>query len=161
MTNQSAFNTDTHPKYVFFGVQMKILMTPAQTRGKFGVVEGIMPPGGDGGLHIHHREDESMLILEGSLEVTIDQHTRMLGAGDSYFAPRGIPHRIRNTGSAAMRSLMISTPGEFTSFIAEVGTQVHDGADLAPPAPPTAEDMRRLGEILKAYAIEMISPPGS
>jgi len=30
-----------------------------------------MPPGGDGGLHLHANEDESMHLLEGELEVTI------------------------------------------------------------------------------------------
>jgi len=78
MTNHGTFNINSNPKYVFLGVQMKILMTPAQTRGQFGLIEGTMPPGGDGGLHVHRREDECMLILEGTLEVTIGHDTRTL-----------------------------------------------------------------------------------
>jgi mannose-6-phosphate isomerase-like protein (cupin superfamily) len=161
MTNHGTFNINSNPKYVFLGVQMKILMTPAQTRGQFGLIEGTMPPGGDGGLHVHHREDECMLILEGTLEVTIGHDTRTLTMGDSYFAPRAVPHRIRNPGPGSMRALMISTPGEFTSFITEVGVELRDGVEPEPAAPPTANEMRRIGELSKNYGIEMISPPGS
>src|SRR6516225_4223315 len=58
-------------EYMFLGVQMKILLSAKETGGQFSLIEGVMPPGGDGGLHLHANEDESMHLLEGELEVTI------------------------------------------------------------------------------------------
>ena len=50
---------------------MKTLLSSEDTGGQFSLIEGLMPPGGDGGLHLHANEDESMHLLDGELEVTI------------------------------------------------------------------------------------------
>ena len=55
----------------FSRVRMKTLLSSEDTGGQFSLIEGLMPPGGDGGLHLHANEDESMHLLEGELEVTI------------------------------------------------------------------------------------------
>lgn len=73
--------TAAAPHYLFFGVGMRILLSPTQTGGQFALVEGIMPAHGDGGLHVHHRDDESMTILEGTLEVTISSDRIAPGPG--------------------------------------------------------------------------------
>ncbi len=160
MTDIGIFNTSSNRNYVLFGVRMRILLSPAETGGQFGLIEGIMPPGADAGLHVHHREDEAMVIIEGSLEVTIGSETRQLAAGDSYFAPRAVPHRLRNTGTGAMRALMIATPGGFTEFLAEAGTPV-TGEATPPLTLPTAEDTRRIGVLMETHGLGMVPPPAS
>jgi mannose-6-phosphate isomerase-like protein (cupin superfamily) len=160
MTDNGIFNISSDRHYVLFGVPMRILLTPAQTRGQFGLIEGIMPPETDAGLHVHHHEDECMFIIEGSLEVTIGSQTRQLGAGDSYFAPRAVPHRLRNIGTGPMRSLMIATPGEFTSFVADVAIPF-SGGGLPAPVPPTAEDLQKIGTLMEAHGLAMVPPPAS
>ena len=40
-----------------------------------------MPPGGDGGLHVHLREDESVHLLESQIEMTIGEKAFDLEAG--------------------------------------------------------------------------------
>jgi hypothetical protein len=50
-----------------------------------------------------------MHLLEGELEVTIGDKKFSLASGESYFAPRNVPHRIRNQTPA--RSLSMTTPG--------------------------------------------------
>jgi mannose-6-phosphate isomerase-like protein (cupin superfamily) len=160
MTDTGIFNISSNRNYVLFGVRMRILLTPAQTGDQFGLVEGIMPAGTDAGLHVHHREDETMVIIEGSLEVTIGSETRLLMAGDSYFAPRAVPHRLRNTGAGPMRSLMIATPGEFTSFVTEAGV-AFSGDDMPAPTPPTAEDFQTVGVLMEAHGLGMVFPSAS
>jgi mannose-6-phosphate isomerase-like protein (cupin superfamily) len=91
----SPVHTQGSEIYIFLGVQMKILLSTQDTGGQFSLIEGLMPPGGDGGLHVHTNEDESMHLLEGELEVTIGDHKFLLASGESYFAPRNIPHRLR------------------------------------------------------------------
>lgn len=155
------FNSARNNEYLLFGVHLKVLLTAEQTNGQFSLVEGTMPPGGDSGLHVHHREDESMHIMEGSLEVTIGAETQILGAGDSYFAPRGIPHRLRNLGDTPMRSHMIATPGEFASFVMEAGIPIPESGDMPPVTPPTPAQMEVIGKLLHKWGIEMLVPPGT
>lgn len=157
MSDQAVFNHGSTDECMLLGVSMRVLLTQAQTGGRFSVVEGVMPPGGDGGLHIHHREDESMIILEGSLSVTIGDETRTLGAGDSYFVPRGVPHRLRNLESIPMRSLQIATPGDFAGFVSDVA-QIPAPTD--PATPPSPAYFQALAGLLDRYGTEMLIPPG-
>jgi mannose-6-phosphate isomerase-like protein (cupin superfamily) len=77
-----------------------------------------------------------MTILEGELEVTIGEDVRILEAGASYFAPRGVPQRLRNLGKVPMRGLLVTTPGGFDYFIARAGLPA---GTPTPAAPPTSE----------------------
>jgi mannose-6-phosphate isomerase-like protein (cupin superfamily) len=152
---------NTHPKvFVFLGVQMKILLSSSDTGGQFSLVEGIMPAGGDGGLHIHLREDESMHLLEGQLEVTIGEKVFDLKPGESYFAPRGIPQRLRNRGSVPARSLMIMSPSTFDEFIACAGVPVVDGETQPAAETPTPEQIQRLVALARRFGIKILEAPG-
>lgn len=149
------------PTYLFLGVQLRVLLSSRQTGGQFSMVEGIMPPGGDGGLHIHLREDESMYILEGELEVTIGDEVTVLKAGTSYFAPRGVPQRLRNTGSVPMRGIVVGTPGGFDEFIAAAGIPLDGTASHTGDAPPTPEQMAALMKLASEFGIKILLPPSA
>jgi len=90
--------------YVFLGFTMQIHLSGVQTGDEFSLIGATMPPGGDGGLHMHTREDESVHLLEGCLDVTIGEETFTMQAGQTYFAPRNIPHRLRNIGNVPARA---------------------------------------------------------
>ena len=83
MPEYDAVHSQSPETYLFLGVQIKILLSHRQTGGQFTLVEGIVPPGGDGGLHVHDREDETMHLLESALEVTIGPRLLTLNAGES------------------------------------------------------------------------------
>lgn len=159
MSKPNAVHNRNQQTYVFLGVWIRILLSGEQTGGQFTMIEGIMPPGGDGGLHVHHREDESMHLLEGELEVTIGKQVFPLAAGESYFAPRGIPQRLRNLSSAPARSLLVTTPGGFDEFIARAGMAVTEGAPPPVAVPPTPEQIKQLLAIAETFGIEVIEPP--
>ena len=84
--------------YIFLGVQMKILLSSEDMGGQFSLIEGLMPPGGDGGLHLHANEDESMHLLEGELEVTIGDRTFLVASGETT-SQRGISHTASAIGA--------------------------------------------------------------
>lgn len=74
-------------------------------------------PREDSGTHVHETEDEAVYLIAGQLEVTIgEQQFRML-PGESYFVPRNMPHRVRNTGADEAKALLIYTPGNFTEVV--------------------------------------------
>src|SRR5258707_1745565 len=144
--------------YTFLGVRMKILLSAKETGGQFSLIEGVMPPGGDGGLHLHANEDESMHLLEGELEVTIGDKKFPLTSGESYFAPRNIPHRLRNPSQTPVRSLLLTTPGGFDAFISQAGIRLMGG--LTPPAElPTPHQMEKLLKLAEEFGIKIIAPP--
>lgn len=151
--------TTTPHTYLFLGVTMKIILSSAQTGGQFCVIEGIMPAGEAPPAHIHLREDESMLLLEGELEVSVGADTFTLAPGHAYFAPRGVPQRLRNTGATPARTLAIMTPGGFDDLVRHIGIPVFDGVPAAPPVAPTPEQFAAIiGELTK-FGIELTSMP--
>jgi mannose-6-phosphate isomerase-like protein (cupin superfamily) len=157
-STNTAKRTTSPESYLFLGVQIRILLDSEQTGGQFCTVEGIMPPGEAPPLHMHLREDESMLQLEGELEVTVGDDVFMLRPGEAYFAPRGVPHRLRNVGTAPARSIATMTPGGFDALVRRIGIPVIDGVPAAPPAPPTPAQFEALVRILADHGI--VLPPG-
>jgi len=160
MTALTPVHNDHPLSFLFLGVRMRILLSSTETGGQFSLIEGIMPPGGDGGLHVHRNEDESMHLLEGSLDVMIGERAFRLAPGESYFAPRGVPHRLRNRGDVPARALLVTTPGGFDDFIARAGIPLIEGAAQPPPAPPTPEQMGRLLKLAEEFGIGILEPPG-
>jgi mannose-6-phosphate isomerase-like protein (cupin superfamily) len=136
---------------------MIIHLSGEQTRGQLTLIEGTMWPGGDGGLHVHLREDETMHLLEGELDVTIGEQALRLRPGESYFAPRGVPHRLRNRGNVAARSLVIHTPAGFDEFIRRAGIPMEDASSGTPASP---DQLRHVVELAASFGVKLLKPPG-
>src|SRR4051794_27722472 len=60
--------------------------------------------------HLHTREDEVFLLLQGSALLWCDDDELELNAGGVVFLPRNLPHGYRITSPTA-DMLMICTPG--------------------------------------------------
>jgi mannose-6-phosphate isomerase-like protein (cupin superfamily) len=154
-----ACHVEAPPEYLLLGVKMKVLLSSDQTGGQFSMIEGTMPPKGDGGLHVHLREDESMYLLDGAFEVTIGEQTFTLNSGESYFAPRGVPQRLRNLGDVPARGVLITTPGGFDRFVVEAGLPT--AAASVMPQELTAEQLATFMALAEAHGIQILAAPGS
>lgn len=71
-----------------------------------------MPAGFSPPRHIHTREDEVFLILEGEVWFDLDGEQRLTGPGAAVYMPRGVPHTFR-VKSPVARMLGVMTPGAF------------------------------------------------
>jgi hypothetical protein len=100
-----------------------------------------------------------MHLLEGALEVTIGKRVFTLRAGESYFAPRDIPQRLRNLGTVPARALLVTTPGNFDKFIARAGVRLIPGEALPEPAPPGPEYFEHLLALADEFGIEILPSP--
>ena len=74
--------------------------------------------------HRHAGEDDSWLVLEGTLSVTVGDERRVLRAGPGTFVlvPEGTYHALANEGPEDVRFLNIHSPGGFDR---RIGWQPH------------------------------------
>ena len=132
----------------FLGARCRILATSESTDGEYGLVDmievsaGDMPP-----LHVHHTHDEGFLLLDGQLSLFLPDQEIALRPGEFVLAPRGIPHTYQ-VGDSPARWLVLSTPGGFERFVADVAA-----LDSVTPQTLTA-----IGDV---YGIEILGPPGT
>ena len=71
------------------------------------LAEGFSPP-----RHVHTREDEVFVVLDGDVCFDLDGRRLLAGPGTSVFMPRGIPHTFRIQSPSAVL-LGVIAPGEF------------------------------------------------
>ncbi|MBO6899720.1 MAG: cupin domain-containing protein [Rhizobiaceae bacterium] len=126
----------------WFGELAKHRVRAEQTNDAMSIVEILAPPGLSVPPHVHHREDEAFVILDGGGTFHVGDRTVEAKPGDVLFGPRGVVHDY-TVGPKGCRMLFIFTPGRnMESFIAESG--VRAAADTLPPAeigPPEAEQL--------------------
>jgi len=120
-----------------------IKATAGDTGGQLTILEITEPPNSEAPLHVHHREDESFWLLEGSATFEIGDRTIQASAGDYVFGSRHIPHRY-TTGPAGCRMLFIFTPGGFEELLRATSRPAEgNGLPPASDVPPTDEDSSR------------------
>jgi quercetin dioxygenase-like cupin family protein len=102
-----------HSEARWYGNSLWEFLVPADaTDGKLSVFQATMPEGFSPPRHIHTREDEVFLVLEGGAWFDIDGARQLAGPGTSVYMPRGVPHTFR-VKSPVARMLGIMTPGAF------------------------------------------------
>lgn len=141
--------------YWFTNNRMTVKVRAADTDGAFGVVEGVGPAGSSPPLHVHHREHELFLLLEGSLTVRCGEETFRAEPGSVTFLPRGVPHTFRVEGEKSARLLSICVPGGFEEFFVAAGRPAENDG-LPPNEPPDITLLRRVGT---DFGQEIVGPP--
>jgi quercetin dioxygenase-like cupin family protein len=113
-------HTDTAEPYVshqaearWFGDSLWESLVPSEvTAGKLSVFLTTMPEGFSPPRHIHTREDEVFLVLDGEVCFDVDGQLGIAGPGASVYMPRGVPHTFRIQSPVA-RVLGVISPGDF------------------------------------------------
>ncbi len=93
----------------YMGVEDHLLSANLDGRLAMGISR--YGPGGTAGddLYTHHGE-EAGLVLEGTIELVLDQDTFVLKPGDSFSFPANIPHTYRNPGERQAVVVWANTP---------------------------------------------------
>jgi mannose-6-phosphate isomerase-like protein (cupin superfamily) len=94
-----------------FGLDMKVLLTTDATGGATSVIMAWHKPGEGPPAHVHFSQDETLFILEGAYEVTVDNQTATVGPGAVVFIPRTTVHRFTSVGDKTGAMLGWSLPG--------------------------------------------------
>jgi mannose-6-phosphate isomerase-like protein (cupin superfamily) len=135
------------------GSLMTIKARAADTGGALGLVEGVFYEGFGPPLHVHHREDEGMLVLDGEIRFRQGAEEFIAGPGTLVWAPREVPHAF-TVQSPSARVLVIVTPGGFEQMFVDGGVPASGAAEpLAQGYDPDAA--RALAE---KYGFDVIGP---
>ena len=138
-----------------FNMLMDVKVSAEETGGALSVLDSWLTPAANPPLHVHHREDESFVVLEGEVEFFLDgAEPRLARPGDFVFGPRGVPHRFEVRTPEA-RLLVLGTPGGAERFFRAMGEHA-PSAVLPVPQPP---DVEHVVAVAAAYDIEILAPP--
>jgi mannose-6-phosphate isomerase-like protein (cupin superfamily) len=127
----------------------------SETHTALAVVEIIAFPQNGPPPHIHHREDESFYVLDGSFSVLVGDQWFEAPTGAFVYIPKDTLHTYKNIGAKPGRLLVMLTPGGFENLWREIGEPGKQ--DSAPPAPP-AGIIEKLIAFAPKYHLE-IPPP--
>lgn len=127
----------------------KFYLTGDDTNGRFDFIEGEVgylqgPP-----LHTHKDQDDTFIVLEGTLTVQVGEDIYELEAGDVATAKPGTPHTYTNLDKEKkVRFLNIMTPGHFDKAL-------KDFSKLTP------EDImgEKVVEVAAKHNVEIVGPP--
>ncbi len=135
-----------------------ILVSGAETAGRYCLIDMHVPAGGGPPPHRHDFE-EMFTLLEGELEFTFRGQTSTVRAGSTVNIPANAPHAFKNASGAAVRMLCMATPAGLDEFFLEIGDLV-DGRTTPPPQltpDELAERQKKVGSLLAKYRTEMVT----
>lgn len=69
----------------------------------------VLPGGGSAGA-LSHEGEEVGFVIEGYIEITVDNERHLVGPGGSFFFHSELPHRYRNVGSTTARIVWVNSP---------------------------------------------------
>ena len=135
-----------------------ILISGAETAGRYCLIDMHVPAGGGPPPHRHDFE-EMFTLLEGELEFTFRGKTSTIRTGSAVNIPANAPHAFRNASGAAVRMLCMATPAGLEEFFLEIGDLVD--SRTAPPPKLTPEEInerqKKTGSLLAKYHTEILT----
>jgi quercetin dioxygenase-like cupin family protein len=138
----------------------RVVLDGDQTQGSYAIVEERAALGAMTPQHVHQREAETFIVLDGALEGWCAGATSLVEAGSMIHLPAGVDHAFRVASSSAHFYTLI-TPAGFERFFADTGavlTQPFEG-QLPIPGPPPPDAAERLQEVLTPLGVTITGPP--
>lgn len=135
----------------------RFLAVGEETGGKYATFEAIVSPGGGPPPHIHSREEESFLVVDGHVTFQLGEERFVAEPGTFLNMPIGSLHCFKNESDRPVRMLISVAPAGLERMFLEVGQPVDDGSEVAPM--PTQQDLERLLEAAPRYGVEIQLPP--
>lgn len=129
------------PHYGVAGDTYTILMTGADTGGRYGLIDMHVPPGGGPPLHRHDFE-EMFHVLDGEVEFTFRGQRVTARAGETVNIPARAPHRFHNASDRDTRMLTMVSPPGLEEFFSLWGEPL-PGRTSPPDPAQTGERLRR------------------
>lgn len=134
----------------------RFLATGDDTDGKYATFEAIVPPGSGPPPHVHSREEESFLVLEGEMTFQLGVDRIVAGEGTFLNMPVGSLHCFKNESDKTARLLITIAPAGLEKMFFEVGQPLAE--DAITTAPPSQADVEKLFQAAPRYGVEIKVP---
>jgi quercetin dioxygenase-like cupin family protein len=102
--------------------------------------------------HLHTREDEHSIVVEGEIGFRSDNNEVVLGPGGYITKPRGQMHAMWNAGDTPGRIIEVITPGGFENYFRELAELLTHGAGPGRHATP------EFAELAEKYGLTYGTP---
>ncbi|MEM8654696.1 MAG: mannose-1-phosphate guanylyltransferase/mannose-6-phosphate isomerase [Pseudomonadota bacterium] len=76
---------------------------------RFQVKRIVVHPGAALSLQSHHHRAEHWIVVEGTAEVTVNDHVQLVSENESIYVPLGATHRLKNPGKLPMILIEVQT----------------------------------------------------
>lgn len=131
------------------GVGVHFKIDGQDTGGALSIVEHPFDVGALVRPHVHTREDEISIVLEGRIGFRSEDQEVVLGPGGYIIKPRNQVHAMWNAGDAPARMIEIISPAGFEGFF-------RGFADMNDAGPI---DLPRVAELAAAHGLPYADPP--
>ncbi len=128
----------TLPHIGMVGDTYTILLTGADTAGRYCLIDMRVPPGGGPAPHRHDFE-EMFTVLEGEIEATVRGARSVVRAGETVNIPANAPHQFTNKADQPARLLCMCAPSGQEEFFMAVGVPVATRTTPPPPLDAAAQ----------------------
>ncbi len=126
------------------GEYFLIRIPASATNGCYSVTEILSSPGDSTPVHLHEKEDEHILVMEGTARVLYGDKTFDATAGTVVSLARGIPHAWGNPTDTRLRLVITLAPGGIEEIL---------------PLIATSGDQLNIMALADKYAVRLIGPP--
>ena len=152
----------THPKVLFvppeagdkfslYGDKDNIKLKNEGSQGALSIVEAGVPPHVGPPPHIHHREHETVYVLDGEVDILDSERGwSRLGTRGMAFMPMESLHAFRNPHDEWGKVMLIFTPAGFEDYLKKVGEMVAAG-DVK-----SENDVESVIPLAKTYGMEIL-----
>jgi quercetin dioxygenase-like cupin family protein len=141
----------------WYGDNLWEFLVPSEiTDGKLSVFRATMPQGFSPPRHIHTREDEVFLVVDGDVCFDLDGDRRFAGPGTTVYMPRGVPHTFR-IQSPVSTMLGIMVPGAFEQLFRDLSVPADERA-LPEPGTVPFDVSAVMAEQIR-LGTEVVGPP--
>jgi quercetin dioxygenase-like cupin family protein len=136
------------PHLGLVGDTYTILVTGADTAGKYTLIDMHIPPGSGPPPHRHDFE-EMFTVLQGEVELSFRGQNFLARTGETINVPANAPHGFRNAASQAARLLCMCTPSGQEEFFKAIGVPVTSRTE----PPPALDGETQTAFIAKSQAL--------
>lgn len=142
-------DSDNHGYISLAGDTYTILLSGADTAGRYCLIDMHVPPGGGPPPHRHDFE-ETFQVLEGEIEFTFRGEKSIARTGQTVHIPANAPHQFKNISQRSARLLCTCSPAGQEEFFRQVGVPVD--SRTAPPPKLDEAAQSALGAMAQALA---------
>ena len=137
---------------------VSIRLSAADGADGLSVQEHWMPHGEAPPRHLHHREDEVFVVLDGTVRFVVGDEERIARAGDTLLAPKGVPHAFRVESEGGAHCLIVTRGADFETLVQAASRPTDDRA-LPVPVAPSLDSVAELGRLCHDNHITIVGPP--